>query len=675
MTLTTDGVATKRLSLPEELILMLLNEESGYFHQVPGWDLNCTVAGAVLAELSLISRIDTDVDSLFLVDRTETGDPALDPILKEIAGEQVERNTQYWIERLAPRAESVIDLALDHLVELKILEHHEGEFWTLSRAALQAEMSSASSEGNAAQFVRTRISKVIFNNEIPDPRDVIIIALIDTCDVFRFMFQLDDEIEERIQAVCRMDLIARSIADAVSENMAGPLLRRSALTKEIPTVSLRRLLLNPHVRSGNIAALFADLAEEYGPVFKIHPPLQKPMIFLAGTETNRWVHRSGRMYLRAKDYFSDFEMVYGASGVMPSMDGAEHFRLRKAMSPAYSRGRLAEQLDILYRHARKHMAGWTVGDSMPATSMSRLLINAQLSPLFISVESQDVFDDLAKYKERALLTHIIKVLPKFMLNTPDMRHRAKAVDTLLKRVQGVHTPAQRAGSPRDLADDWLSLHASDPQFVPETTLRFQLAAALIASVYLGDALSFALYAMASQPELYGKIQSEADALFGDGDPKGEDFTPSAIDVTHRFLMETLRMYPIVPMSIRNVMNTCVVEDYELPIGSRIFIATTATHFMKGVFPDPFKFDIDRYTPPRNEHLSPGYAPFGLGTHTCLGSRWMELQLAVNVMMVAHYFNIEVSPANYKLRFNPIPSMKPSKKLKFLIAEQRRGINV
>ena len=673
MTLSTESVTTQTLSLPEELILMLLNEESGYFHQVPGWDLNCTVAGAVLAELSLMGRIDTDVESLFIVDRTETGDPALDPILKEIAGEPAQHNTQYWIERLAPRAESVVDLTLDRLVDLNILEHHDGEFWTLSRTALQAELSGASSEGTVTQFVRTRISKVILNNEIPDPRDVIIIALIDTCDVFRFMFQLDDEIEQRIQAICRMDLIGRSIAEAVSQNIAGPLLQRSAFTKKIPAVPLRKLLFSPHLRSGNIAALFAGLAKEYGPVFKLHPPFRKPMIFLAGTDTNHWVHRHGRMYLRAKDYFSDFEKVYGANGVMPSMDGADHFRLRKAMSPAYSRGRLEGQLNILYRHARKHMSGWKVGDSYPATSMSRQMINAQLSPLFVSVDSQDIFDDLAKYKERALLTHIMKALPKFMLGTPGMRRRARAVDTLLERIQSVHTPAQRAGSPRDLADDWLSLHASDPQFVPETTLRFQLSAALIASVYLGDAFSFALYAMASQPELYRELQREADALFESGDPDGTDFTLQAIDVTHRFLMETVRIYPIVPMSIRNVMNTCVVEDYELPVGSQVFIATTATHYMEEVFPDPFTFDIDRYKAPRNEHLSPGYAPYGLGTHTCLGTRWMELQLAINVLMVAHYFNIEVSPADYKLKFNPIPSMKPNKKLKFRIAELRREI--
>ena len=674
MATTAKGVSTQQLGLPEELILMLLSEESGYFHQVPGWDLNCAVAGAVLAELSLMGRIDTDVESLFLVDKSPTGSSILDTILKQIADEPAQRNAQYWIERLAPQSESIIDLTLDRLVDLNILEHHDGEFWTLSRTVRQSELSGGSSEDDtAAQFVRTRISRVIFNNEIPDPRDVIIICLINTCDVFRFMFQLDDGIEERIQAICRMDLIGRSIADAVAQNLVGPLLRRSAFTKTIPNVPLRKALFNRHARDGNVAALFADLAKEYGPVFRLKLPILKPMLFLAGPETNRWVHRRGRMYLRVKDYFSDFEKVYGASGVMPSLDGADHFRMRKAMQPAYSRGRLEGQLEILYRYARGHMAGWTVGDTMPATSMSRELVNSQLSPLFVGVYSQDIFEDLAKYKERALLVHIVKLLPKWMLRTPEMKRKAKAVDTLLERIQSVHTPAQRADAPRDLADDWLSLHASDPQFVPETTLRFQLAAALIASVYLGDALSFAIYAMASQPEIYDKIKSEADALFENGDPAGKDFAPPAIDVTHRFLMECHRMYPIVPMSIRNVMNTCVVEDFELPVGSQVFIAQTASHFMDDVFPEPFKFDIDRYLPPRNEHLSPGYAPYGLGTHTCLGTRWMELQLAANLLMIAHYFNIEVSPEDYKLKFNPFPSVKPSKKLKFRIAERRREI--
>ncbi len=177
--------------------------------------------------------------NLFLLDETATGNPAPDLILKEIASEPVQRNAQFWIERLAPRAESIIDLTLDRLVDLEILDYHEGEFWTLFRTAWQTELSNSSPEGTAAEFVRTRIGKAIFNNEIPDPRDIIIICLINTCDVFRIKSQPEGDDEERIQFICKMELIGRSIADAVAQSLAGPLLQRSSLTKKIPTVSLR----------------------------------------------------------------------------------------------------------------------------------------------------------------------------------------------------------------------------------------------------------------------------------------------------------------------------------------------------------------------------------------------------------------------------------------------------
>ena len=196
MTITEDAVATQVLSLPAELILMLLNEESGYFHQVPGWGLNCAVVGAVLGELSLRSRIDTDMDSLFVLDDTETGNPVLDPILKEIASEPAQHNAQYWIERLAHHAESIIDSTLDRLVQLKVLEYHDGEFWTVAPNVEQTVLFDDSQEGTGIQFVKTRIRNEIFNNEIPDPRDVIIICLVNTCDVFRFMFNMDEEAEE-----------------------------------------------------------------------------------------------------------------------------------------------------------------------------------------------------------------------------------------------------------------------------------------------------------------------------------------------------------------------------------------------------------------------------------------------------------------------------------------------
>ena len=675
MTDAPHGASTQTLTLVDEFILTLLNEEAGYFHQVPGWDLNCAVVGAALAELSLRSRIDTDLESLILLDSTPTGDRALDPILAKITGESSQGTAQYWIERLAVRAESVVDITLERLVALKVLEHHDGDFWTLSRTGWQSDIHAGSLEGTAAEFVTTRLGRVIFNDELPDPRDIIIICLLNTCGVLRFVVQLDDESEARVEQICKMDLIGRSIALAIKDSRVGPLFRSAALARRIPAVPMRRLLRSKHIRDGNIPALFASLAEEYGPVFEIRVPFGEPLVFLAGPRVNRWVHRNGRLYLRTREYFAGMESVYGAAGVLPALDGADHFRLRKAMSPSLARRRLEGLLGALLDHGRRHLSDWTVGAPFAATRECRRIINAQLSPLLVSVESQDIIDDMIAYKERALNTQIARVLPKFMLHTPKMRRRAKIVRLVRDRVQSVHTPAQRAGCPRELADDLLDLHASDPQFFPESNLGFALSTPLLAAMYLGDSLGFALYAMASQPDLHERIRSEADTVFGDGDPAPEDFAGPATDVTSRFIMECMRLYPSVPASIRNVMNRCVVEGYELSNGTRVHIMTTAPHYMNEVFLDPYKFDIDRYLPSRQEHLSSGYAPYGLGTHTCLGFRWMELQLAVNLLMIAHHFTLELSPADYELKFNPFPSMSPSKKMKFVVSERRHEIPV
>ena len=673
MTVGTADAGVGQLTLPQELVLMLLNEESGYFRQVPGWNLNCAIVGAALAELSLIGRIDTDMESLQLLDSTPTDHAALDPILEAIVAEPIQRTAQYWVELLAQQAETTIDVALERLAEMNVLQHHEGDFWTLTHSAWQSERVGDAAGGTAVEFVRSRIARVIFDDEIPDPRDAILISLLSTCDVLRFIFQLEPESEQRIELVCKMDLIGRAIAEAVAQNLTSPLVRRSGLTRQIPAIKLLKMMRNPHVRDGNLPALFADLYQEYGPVFEMRPPMQDPMVILAGPEVNRWAQREGRLHLTSTKYLDGLEKVYGARGIIPALDSSDHFRMRKAMQPSYSRARLEEQLDAVYARVRGHMAEWNVGDTMPARSMSRLLTNAQISPIVVSIDSQDIVEDLIEYKERALNTRVANVLPKFLLHTPAMKRAAKSIDIMLDRIQQSHTAAQRVDAHRDIIDDFLSLHANDPQLLPESSLKFSLSAPLLASMYLGDGLGFAIYAMATQPELYERIRAEAEAIFANGDPDSDVFKGPEIDVTRRFVMESLRMYPVVPGSMRDVMNSCVVEDYELPLGARVLILQTASHYLSDVFPEPYKFDIDRYLPGRDEHRSTAYAPFGLGTHTCLGQRWVELQMAIDLLMLAYYFDIEVRPANAKMRISPFPSLSIGKKLKFHIAGQRHEI--
>ncbi|MCY4618543.1 MAG: cytochrome P450 [Chloroflexi bacterium] len=675
MTLTTEpesSVTVQSLSLPEELLLALLNEESGYFHQVPGWNLNCAMAGAALAELSLIGRIDTDLESLILLDATETGHPLLDPILREIAAETDSHSARYWVERLAQQSEEVISQALTSLVRREILDLHPGEFYTFTKHYRRGESTQ---EYSAGEFVQARLTRIIFADEIPDPRDAVIVALVNACDVFHLMYQIDDELEQRIELVCKMDLIGRAIGDAVSESIAAPILQRTPLTKPIPRVPLRKMLLNRHLRAGRLPAFFASLAEEYGPVYKVPRPFQDPLIVLAGMQMNRWVHRQGRLYLRSSDYFQGVNEVYGSARSIHSMDGADHFRYRKAIQPAYARSTLVNRLDETYANARTHMSNWRIGDAIPAQRMLRPLMNAQVSPLLTSTHTQDLIDDVLKHKMRVLNVALANMLPNFMLRTPKAKRRAKVTDRLVDRILQAHTPGQRLGKPRDVVDNYLSLHASDPQFLPQTDLGVPMGTMLMASMYMGNQLGFALYWLVSNPDLYERVTAEADALFADGDPTDDDLNLDSIDVTHRVLMEALRMSPIVPMAMRTVMNSVVVEGYQLPVGASVYIANTAPHYMEEVFPDPWTFDIDRYAAPRNEHVGEGYSPYGLGTHSCLGFRWSELHLALNMLMLVHYFKIDFARPYKELPMDPYPSQSPSNKLKFRLAEQRHELPV
>ena len=660
------------LNILQEFILTILNEQTGYFHQVEGWTLNCATIGAVLADLSLKSRIDTDDESLFLLDSTKTGEPVLDLCLAEIASDPNPKEPRYWIERLAVHSEDIIDATLNHLVKFDILTRHEGEFYTTNHCAWHAELQQYPKSETVGKYIKSRIEEVIFTDIIPDPRDSLLIGLLNACDIVRFIFELDEEEEKRVELVCKMELINRVISTAVKQAVVAPTLQHSPLTKPIPKISLKSLLLNRHLWDGNLPALFGNLADQYGPVFQIGVPFQEPRTFLAGPAINHWARRNSRRFMTSGNFFRELEMVCGANNLLPSTDGADHFRLRKLMGRIYSKEKFRERLDDMFRLSRQFMVSqkWQAGAELEVQRDTRLMTSFQMFSIFLNTDAQDLFEDLVRWNERAIICYIAGFLPKFLTHTPGMKRRLRLYEKLMRRIEQNHIPSQRTGATQELADELIALHNSDPQFIPEQNLLFMLAVTpVFQSIYLGDMLGFVLFEMARQPDLAVKIREEANALFDGGDPSKDEFSPEKYDVTRRFLMECLRMYPIISVHLRNVSNSCVVENYSLPLRERLYIVQTAAHYMSDCFADPHKFDIDRYLPPRNEHHNPGYAPYGLDTHTCAGQAWVHSHLAVTVLIIAYYFEFAPLPKDYKLKINPLPALSVTKKLKLRIASQ------
>ena len=116
----------------EEMLILLLNEETGYFLPIPEWKMSCALAGSVLIDLALEHRIDSDLKTLTLLDPTPTGDELLDPVLKEVEQATDVHTPRFWVERIARRSDEISTVALDRLVKWGILTSDSGEFWSLS---------------------------------------------------------------------------------------------------------------------------------------------------------------------------------------------------------------------------------------------------------------------------------------------------------------------------------------------------------------------------------------------------------------------------------------------------------------------------------------------------------------------------------------------------------------
>ena len=81
-----------------EEFLLLLRAEDGTLSRAAEWLVRSALGAAVLMDLALENRIDTDADGLFLTDSTPVGDPLLDPMLAEIAGtEDTHTPSTGWI--------------------------------------------------------------------------------------------------------------------------------------------------------------------------------------------------------------------------------------------------------------------------------------------------------------------------------------------------------------------------------------------------------------------------------------------------------------------------------------------------------------------------------------------------------------------------------------------------
>lgn len=151
--------------------------------------------------------------------------------------------------------------------------------------------------------------------------------------------------------------------------------------------------------------------------------------------------------------------------------------------------------------------------------------------------------------------------------------------------------------------------------------------------------SWALYLLGCYPEIQRKVQEEIDEVFEDCGCILPEHLPR-LKYLECCLKESLRICPSVPMINRELGDDQELEGVVLPRGTQVVINQYMVHRDPACWPDPEKFDPDRFLPENCVGRHPyAFIPFSAGSRNCMGQRFGMMVEKVIVAWILHHFNV------------------------------------
>lgn len=401
--------------------------------------------------------------------------------------------------------------------------------------------------------------------------------------------------------------------------------------------------------------------QKHGPIFRIRA-FNETYTVIAGAEANLFFSRERGEHLSSKEFWVGVDKEMGSDVTLISSDGEMHTELRQISKRGYSRSLYEAHFADVIEITRKKMDAWPIGESRSVFSWVQEVVTEQLGKVIVGTAPGDYGKDIYNFIRTTLLTLVTRQRPTFLLRSPSYKHAKRRSMELAESIIAYHKAHPPIDREPNLIDDALAAIETS-RFLKEKDVVPMAIGPYIAGLDTSSStISFVLYVIFKHPELISSILGETAQLFGAGTP-----TPNHLrqmDIMHRTTLEALRRYPVAPVTQRTVTTPFEFGGYRVDAGGRLFIGTGIAHFDERYHPEPYRFDIDRYLPPRNEHRIPGaYAPYGMGTHTCLGAGLAEAQIMLTCATLLHFGRFEMDPVNYDLKIRPLPTNAPASNFK------------
>src|SRR5262245_729207 len=202
------------LTMLEEVVLLAIDEATGKLRAGREYGAAYALVGAVFFDLALAKKIDTDVEEIRIVDTTPTGNPTIDRFLWELAGHPQLKTVSECIELMFHRRGDLEGEALRSLIAQGILRHEKSKMlWIIEVERFPLV------DQRPQRHVKLRLAEAILSDEIPDTRDIMLVAIAEPCGLLGYVLS-DGELEnrrERIRTLCNIETIGRKVGEAILE--------------------------------------------------------------------------------------------------------------------------------------------------------------------------------------------------------------------------------------------------------------------------------------------------------------------------------------------------------------------------------------------------------------------------------------------------------------------------
>ena len=414
---------------------------------------------------------------------------------------------------------------------------------------------------------------------------------------------------------------------------------------------------------GSLLALANDAQDFFysqyvklGNVFRVRA-LGHEFKVLAGPEINILLATQADNF-SAWDIWAPVIQDFGGQKTLTMLEGPEHARMRRLMRQSFSREALVSNIPMVVDLIVRSLKDQPVGKRIPSTYFMQHITANVLGMLSNGRVPGEYFDDIVSWWKTMVEIHISHLQPASKAKTPEYLHARGRVKEFALAVFTERQANRPADEEDNFLDNLADASAADPEFLNHDEALFLTLAGYFAGLdTVANVSSFMLYELLQHPDILASARAEADQAFAGGMPTPESLRD--MPTVHAVALESLRLYPIAGVLPRIAARDFEFAGHIIPKGEQFMVANAAPHFSPQYYADPYKFDISRFSEPRNEHKKRGvFAPFGAGPHTCLGAGLAEVQIMLTVITMLHHVEFAMDPANYRLKKAYLPSMTP-----------------